>query len=142
MEITCLTKIYRFSAGHRLYLEHLTEEENLKIFDTCANPKGHGHDYYLEVKVAGDVDKDTGMVVELGRLDRTVNDVLGELDYTRLDTDIPYFSHKQPTGENIIEYVWDRLENTLGENLVHLRLGETSNNFFEIFKEGGYPYEC
>ena len=140
-EIVSCTKRYRFSAGHRLYIKGLSDEENLKIFDTCSNPNGHGHDYYLEVRVAGGIDPDTGMVISPEELDRAVGYALAELDYKRLDIEVPYFTRSQPTGENIAGYLWEGLRGSLGERLVHLRLSETPTSYFEFFDEEGYPYE-
>lgn len=139
--MTSVTKRYRFSAGHRLYIRGLSDEENLRIFDTCSNPNGHGHDYYLEVRVAGPIDPGAGMVMRPGELDRTVEDTLAELDYKRLDVEVPYFRERQPTGENIAEYLWEKLRDRLRDRLVHLRLSETSSSYFEYFDEEGYPYE-
>jgi 6-pyruvoyltetrahydropterin/6-carboxytetrahydropterin synthase len=140
-EVASVTKRYRFSAGHRLYIKGLSDEENLRIFDTCSNPNGHGHDYYLEVRVAGPIDPGTGMVMRPGELDRTVGDALAELDYKRLDVEVPYFREHQATGENIAEYLWQKLRDRLRGRLVHLRLSETSSSYFEFFDEEGYPYE-
>jgi 6-pyruvoyltetrahydropterin/6-carboxytetrahydropterin synthase len=140
-ETVTLTKAYRFSAGHRLYIKGLSDEENMKIFDTCSNPNGHGHDYYVEVKVAGKIDSETGMVVNTEKLDGIVGDALEELDYKRLDIEVPYFTKVQPTGENIAEYLWLRLKTILPKELVHLRLSETPTSYFEFFEEEGYPYE-
>ena len=140
-ECVSLTKIYRFSAGHRLYLEKLSDEENMKIFDTCSNPNGHGHDYYVEVRVGGDIDSVTGMVVEPGELDHSVMAVLEELDCKRLDIELPHFREHQPTGENIARYIWDCLKSRLGPRLIHLRMSETDSSYFEYFEEENYPYE-
>ncbi|MEQ9619669.1 MAG: 6-carboxytetrahydropterin synthase [Deltaproteobacteria bacterium] len=141
-EFVSLTKRYRFSAGHRLYLKGLSDEENMKIFDTCSNPNGHGHDYYVELKIGGDIDPVTGMVVAPGELDRAVIPVLDKLDYKRLDIEVPYFREHQPTGENIARYIWERLEPSLRCRLIHIRVSETDSSYFEYFEEGSYPYEC
>lgn len=140
-EIISLTKRYRFSAGHRLYIRGLSDEENMRLFDTCSNPNGHGHDYYLEVRVAGPLDPGTGMVINTEDLDLRVADAVGDLDYKRLDIEVPHFTECQPTGENIAEYLWEKLREKLRERLVHLRLSETSSSYFEFFDEEGYPYE-
>jgi 6-pyruvoyltetrahydropterin/6-carboxytetrahydropterin synthase len=136
-----LTKTYRFSAGHRLYIRGMSEEENFKIFDTCSNPNGHGHDYYVQVKVAGKINPETGMIISLRELDNTVNIVINELDHKRLDIEVPYFEENQPTGENIAKYMWERIKPDLGGKLIHLKLSETSNSYFEYYEEGNYPYE-
>ena len=141
MEHVTVAKTYRFSAGHRLAIKGLTDEENFRIFDTCSNPKGHGHDYYLEVKAAGAIDPVSGFAVPEGALDEAVMPVIEELDYKRLDIEVPYFSDNQPTGENIAEYIWKRLRAGLGKSLVHIRLSETATSYFEFYEEETYPYE-
>lgn len=133
-----LTKAYRFSAAHRLYIKHLSDEENENIFKSCSNVHGHGHDYSVQVKVSGEIDPDTGMVVNIDELDRLSGRALGELDHKRLDIEVPYFVENQPTGENIAKYIWDRLKAGLGESLVHVRVGETKNSYFEYFEEASY----
>lgn len=140
-EFVSLTKKYRFSAGHRLYIKRLSDEENLKIFDTCSNPNGHGHDYHVEVKIGGDIDPLSGMVSEPGELDRAVLPVLEGLDYKRLDMEVPYFMEHQPTGENIARYIWGHLKKRLGQRLIHLRISETDSSYFEYYEEEDYPYE-
>jgi 6-pyruvoyltetrahydropterin/6-carboxytetrahydropterin synthase len=141
MERVTVTKAYRFSAGHRLAIKGLSDEENFRIFDTCSNPRGHGHDYYLEVKAAGNIDPVSGFAVSESVLDGAVLPIIDELDSKRLDIEVPYFSDNQPTGENIAEYIWNRLSAGLGESLVHIRLGETATSYFEFFEEESYPYE-
>lgn len=140
-EIVSVTRTYRFSAGHRLYIRGLSDEENFRLFDNCSNPNGHGHDYYLDVRVGGGIDPVTGMVLNPAELDEAVASVIDDLDYKRLDIEVPYFRNHQPTGENIAEYVWERLKPRLKGKLVHLRLSETENSYFEYFKEGDYRYE-
>ncbi len=140
-EIVAVTKTYRFSAGHRLFIKGLSDEENFRIFDSCSNPAGHGHDYYIEVKVAGEIDPVTGRVVSREELDGVVSSVVEELDYKRLDIEVPYFHNRQPTGEHITEYIWAHLKPRLQCKLVHLRLSETESSYFEYFEEEDYPYE-
>lgn len=81
------------------------------------------------------------MVIRPVELDRAVGQALEELDYKRLDIEVPYFMERQPTGENIAQYLWERLRSRLPERLIHLRLSETSSSYFEFFEEEGYPYE-
>jgi 6-pyruvoyltetrahydropterin/6-carboxytetrahydropterin synthase len=140
-EHCCLTKIYSFSAGHRLFLDRLSEKENSKIFGKCSNPRGHGHDYYLEVRVKGNIDKDTGMVVNLKQLDSIVNRVISELDHRRLDIEVDYFTENQSTGENMVMFFWAMLKDKMQNcNLVYLKLWETQNNYFEYFEEKDIKY--
>ncbi len=135
-EVCSITKVYRFSAGHRLYLKGISDEENWRIFGKCTNPKGHGHDYYIEVKIRGEIDPETGMVIDIGELDELMKDVIDELDHKRLDVEVPYFRDFQPSGENIVKYMWSSIKPRLksGE-LSHLKLWETQNNYFEYFEE-------
>ncbi len=87
------------------------------------------------------MDPGTGMVINTEELDLTVASTIEELDYKRLDVEVPYFTEHQATGENIAEYLWEKLMDSLGKRLVHLRLSETSSSYFEFFDEEGYPYE-
>jgi 6-pyruvoyltetrahydropterin/6-carboxytetrahydropterin synthase len=139
-EIYTLTKVYHFSAAHRLHSEKYSDEENRRIFGKCNNPKGHGHDYYIEVKIKGNVDPETGMLINLSELDETMRDILEELDHTRLDIEIPVFRECQPSGENIVNYIWVRLQPKMMKKakLYYLKLWETSDNYFEYFEEERY----
>lgn len=140
-EVVCVTRKYRFSAGHRLYIPGLSDEENRRIFDTCSNPNGHGHDYALDITVRGDIDEETGMVVSPEELDGVTGPVIGELDYKRLDVELPYFTDRPATGENIAAYIWEKLWDGFGGRLVHIKLSETPSSYFEYFEEDNYPYE-
>jgi len=136
-EVCALTKIYHFSAAHRLHAKRYSDEENRRIFGKCNNPKGHGHDYYVEVKVIGDIDQETGMVINLDELDEMMKGVIDELDHTRLDIEIPYFREFTPSGENIVKYIWTKLQPKVDKGrLLHLKLWETSDNYFEYFEDG------
>ena len=71
-----LTRIYSFSAAHRLHNDKFSDEMNKQIFGKCNNPNGHGHDYYLELTVSGDVSPDTGMIINIEELDLEVHKVI------------------------------------------------------------------
>ena len=128
-----LTRIYSFSAAHRLHNDKFTNEMNKKIFGKCNNPNGHGHDYYLELTVSGDVSTDTGMIINIEELDLEVHKVIDILDLKRLDIEIDYFINIRASGENIAKYLWDQLVNIIPQPayLYHIRLWETSENFFD-----------
>jgi 6-pyruvoyltetrahydropterin/6-carboxytetrahydropterin synthase len=135
-EMCALTRVYHFSAAHRLHSEKYSDEENYRIFGKCNNPRGHGHDYYIEVKVTGDIDPETGMVVNLSEMDEMMRDIVEELDHTRLDIEIPFFREFQPSGENIVKYIWLRLQPKMKTaTLYRLKLWETPDNYFEYFEE-------
>lgn len=137
-ELVTLTRAYKFSAAHRLYIKALSDEENERIFNSCSNVHGHGHDYSVQIKVSGEIDPETGMVINLEELDSLSGEVLEGLDHKRLDIEVPYFTEKQPTSENIAKYVWNKLKEGLGESLVYVRVSETKNSYFEYFEEASY----
>ena len=134
MEENCtLTKIYSFSAAHRLHNDKFSEKENKEIFGKCNNPNGHGHDYYLELTVSGKVADDTGMIIKLDVLDSIVMQVIDYLDHKRLDVEIDHFVNVRASGENIAKYLWDKLVDQIPQPayLYHIRLWETSENYFD-----------
>ncbi|MYF98158.1 6-pyruvoyl tetrahydropterin synthase [Candidatus Poribacteria bacterium] len=131
------TKVYEFSAAHRLHSQVLTDEENQEIFGKCNNPAGHGHNYVLEVTVKGEVDEKTGLVVGLNLLDEVVaKQVYTRFDYKHLNLDIPEFETLNPTSENFVKVLWDVLEPNLRPVVLHrLRLRETPKNHFDYYGE-------
>ena len=134
-----LTRRYRFSAGHRLHNEALGDEENRRVYGKCNNPNGHGHNYLLEVTVAGPIDPATGMVFDLVALDGIVaGHVLEKFDHKNLNLDMDDFRTHVPTTENLCLEVYKILRTPLedagrkaGVRLDRVRLEETSLNFFE-----------
>ena len=128
-----LTKIYSFSAAHRLHNENFSDEKNKEVFGKCNNPQGHGHDYYLELTVKGDIAEDTGMIVNIEDLEQVVSYIIDELDHKRLDIEIDYFTKERASGENIAKYLWKNLADKIPTpgKLSHIRLWETSENYFD-----------
>jgi 6-pyruvoyltetrahydropterin/6-carboxytetrahydropterin synthase len=127
-----LTRVYEFSAAHRLHSPALSEEDNASVFGKCNNPHGHGHNYGVEVTVSGTVDPDTGMIVDLGCLDEIVNRrVVDRMDHRHLNFDLPEFEQLNPTSENLAVVVWNLLRPELGEALVKVGIRETERNYFE-----------
>ena len=127
---------YTISASHRLHTDALSAEENRAAYGKCNNPHGHGHNYVVEVVVAGAVDPDTGMVVDLKALDEVVRSrVIERFDHANLNLD-PLFVNRVPTTENLCRAVFALLKDALpaGE-LERVRVEETENNFFECAGE-------
>lgn len=124
---------YMLSASHRLHAESLSDEENRATYGKCNNPHGHGHNYEIEVLVGGDVDRETGMVVNMATLDETVQKAVVErFDHTNLNCD-PLFVNQVPTTENLTKVVFDLLKHALpAGKLEYVRVEETENNFFEF----------
>ncbi len=91
--------------------------------------------------MAGEIDPETGMIISIDSLDEILSPVIDELDHRRLDLEVPFFEEDQPTGENIAKYIWDSIKPALGDKLIHIKLSETSNSYFEYYEEENYPYE-
>ena len=127
---------YTISASHRLHADALTAEENGATYGKCNNPHGHGHNYVVEVVVAGAVNPETGMVVNMAALDEVVRSrVIDRFDHTNLNLD-SLFVNRVPTTENLSRAVFALLKDALpaGE-LERVRVEETENNFFECDRE-------
>jgi 6-pyruvoyltetrahydropterin/6-carboxytetrahydropterin synthase len=133
-----LTRRYRLAASHRLYSPALSEEENKRLYGKCGNPYGHGHNYSIEVTVAGPVDPETGMVANLGELDPFVQrEVIEPFDQKYLNEEIPEFSECVPTTENVCREIYRRLKSFPAARVERVRIEETSNNSFEFAGEPG-----
>ena len=129
------TKVYHFSAAHRLHNPTLSSEVNKEMYDKCNNLHGHGHDYKLEVSLLGEPNQETGMLIPLEQFDINVNSVLNKIDFHHLDLEIDYFKENISTGEMIIQFLWDALDRIFPENMLFgLKLWETNNNYFELIK--------
>ncbi len=109
MTETLLTKRIEFAAAHRYHNGAWDEATNRRVFGACHNEPGHGHNYLLEVTVAGPVDRHTGMVVNLFDLKIVLQQVLEEFDHKHLNLDTPYFRTTIPTTENIARVLWDKM---------------------------------
>lgn len=138
--MTTLTRLYRFSASHRLHVPQFSDEQNDSLYGKCNNPYGHGHDYVLEVTIAGPVDAVTGLVCPVPVLDRLVEeDVLRTVAHRNLNQDLPQFSTLVPTTENLTAVVAELLEanwtSTFGSRvkLHRVHIQETDRNGFEVF---------
>ncbi|HZH97856.1 MAG TPA: 6-carboxytetrahydropterin synthase, partial [Fimbriimonadaceae bacterium] len=128
-----LTRTYEFAASHRLHSPALSALENVGVYGKCNNPAGHGHNYVLEVTVAGQPDPRTGMSVDLLTLDSVVNaEVVDRYDHKNLDCDIPEFQGRVTTSEIVVQEIWKRLDGRVPGELRRVRLGETARNIFEV----------
>jgi len=127
-----LTRRYRFSASHRLHCDAMSAEENQAVYGKCNNPHGHGHNYALEITVAGPVNRKTGMVCDLSDLDAFVkNHILERLDYQNLNT-LAEFQTTVPTTENVCVALYNLMEKGFRYAKVErIRIEETLFNSFE-----------
>ncbi|MFL6451011.1 MAG: 6-carboxytetrahydropterin synthase [Bryobacteraceae bacterium] len=137
---TTVTRLYRFSASHRLHLSQLSEDENTRLYGKCNNPFGHGHNYILEVTAAGPVDSETGQVVRPAELDSLVgNCVLSLFGDRNINLDIPRFRELVPTTENIATVISELLGESWDSyisgpaRLRRVHVQETDRNGFEIW---------
>lgn len=138
--MTRLTRRYPFSASHRLHVDSLSDEENRELFGKCNNPFGHGHNYVLEVSVAGDAEPGFGMLIDRAELDQLVQEsVLNHIDHRDMNADVPEFQELNPTTENLAIVIGRRLcrawRQSRPESKVRLsrvRLEETGRNSFEL----------
>jgi 6-pyruvoyltetrahydropterin/6-carboxytetrahydropterin synthase len=132
-----LTRRYLFSASHRLHTDSLSEEENRAVYGKCNNPFGHGHNYFLEVTVSGQVNPSTGMVCNLVDLDSSVHTlIIDRFDHQNLNC-LPEFSAAVPTTENLIRQIHDILQREFHHaHLEKVRVEETMMNSFEYAGEG------
>lgn len=131
-----LTRTYEFAASHRLHAPGLTDAENAALFGKCNNPKGHGHNYVLEVTVGGEPDPVTGMIVDLAELDRAVHaEVVDRYDHKHLNDDVAELAGSNPTSEVVAVAIFDRLQGRVPGRLVSVRLYETARSAFEVRAE-------
>jgi 6-pyruvoyltetrahydropterin/6-carboxytetrahydropterin synthase len=121
-----------FNAAHQLYDPGLSDEENRRLFGKCVNL--HGHNYILEVVVAGEVDQASGYVLDLKLLSDVMNgQVIQDVDHRNLNTDVPWLKGRIPTTENLAVTFWERLQPELPEGLLRsVRVWETDKNWAEV----------
>ncbi|HUI42075.1 MAG TPA: 6-carboxytetrahydropterin synthase [Terriglobia bacterium] len=130
-----ITRRAEFSASHYYHNPELSAEENQRIFGKCANPHGHGHNYALEVTVAGEVDPRTGMVMDLKDLKQVIeSEIMQAMDHRFLNEEVPAFRAVIPTTENIAVEIWTRLEGRIAAGRLHrVRLYETADLYVDYY---------
>jgi 6-pyruvoyltetrahydropterin/6-carboxytetrahydropterin synthase len=128
-----LTQMFEFSAAHRLHVASLSEEENRRVFGKCNNPSGHGHNYQVEVTVAGQPDERSGCVLPLPKFEEIVKrEVIDRLDHKHLNRDTAEFAGVNPSVENIALTIWKMLEGRIGPaRLECVRIWETPKTYAE-----------
>ncbi len=133
MKVSVFRKAH-FNAAHRLHNPSLSEERNLELFGLCNNPSYHGHNYMLEVKVKGEIDPETGYVMDTKVLKDIIRqEVQEKFDHRNLNLDTEEFRNLNPTAENIAVVIWNALRKRIDKNLdMSIRLYETENNFVEF----------
>lgn len=120
-----------FNAAHRLYRKDWSFEKNQEIFGKCNNPRYHGHNYELIVSVTGPIDPETGYVLDVKILSDLIKSEVEEaFDHKNLNEDCPEFENLNPTAENIVVVIWQKLRPHIGQHLsLEVTLYETPRNF-------------
>lgn len=135
MPTVYVTRKAHFNAAHRLHNPARSDAWNAETFGLCNNPNWHGHNYVLEVTVAGEPDPETGYVVDLGRLKGVMHErVLDKLDHKNLNLEVDFLDGIIPSTENLVVAIWNELQDALpAGRLYRVRLFETERNMAEYF---------
>jgi 6-pyruvoyltetrahydropterin/6-carboxytetrahydropterin synthase len=137
-----LTRKLEFSAAHFYHNPNFSAEENRRVFGKCNNPHGHGHNYVLEVTVAGETDPETGMILDLNELKQILErEVMARFDHRHLNREVPELAGKIPTCEEIAVALWRILESKIDPKirsgwLDHIRLYESPDLFVDCTRNG------
>ncbi|UWX54051.1 6-carboxytetrahydropterin synthase [Maribacter litopenaei] len=120
-----------FNAAHRLYRADWDDSKNWEVFGKCNNPNFHGHNYELVVSVTGEIDPETGFVMDMKELKDLIKDKIEDaFDHKNLNKEVPEFQNLNPTAENIAVVIWNRLRPSIEENKdLEVVLYETPRNF-------------
>ena len=132
MKITVCRKAH-FNSAHKLSNNSWSKEKNFDVFGKCSYENYHGHNYELIVKLTGDIDPETGMLMDLSILKKIIKkEVEDVLDHKNLNLDIPYFKDLIPSTENLAIFIWNRLKDAIDiECDLSIVLYETPRNFVE-----------
>jgi len=132
-----VTRRERFSAAHRLFRADWDDNTNFEVFDKCSYPNWHGHNYVLFVTVKGDLNPETGFVVNIKHLSKIIKEhVISKLDHRNLNSDVDFLKGKLASTENLAIGVWNELKphiEALDIELYCVKIQETENNFVEYF---------
>lgn len=132
-----ITRRERFSAAHKLYRNDWTEDQNLEVFGKCSNPNWHGHNYELFITVKGDINPETGFLMDLRVLKEIIlEEVIEKLDHKNVNLDVDFMEGKMASTEVMAVEIFDILAPKIkqeGAILHSIKLCETENNFIEYF---------
>ncbi|MEA2106259.1 MAG: 6-carboxytetrahydropterin synthase [Bacteroidota bacterium] len=132
-----LTRRERFCAAHRLFRKEWDDAKNLEVFGQCSHKNWHGHNYILYVTVKGELNPETGFVVNIKQLSTIIKErVIEKLDHKNINIDVDFMQEKIASTENLAIGIWEQLKpaiETLGIELHCVKIQETENNFVEYF---------
>lgn len=132
MRIAIFRKAH-FNAAHRLHNPKWSDEKNKEIYGVCNNANYHGHNYDLEVKVVGEVDPETGYLIDLKILSDIIKkEIEDKFDHKNLNLDVPYFKDMPTSTENFCHLIWQIMQEKLGDQYeVTIKLWETPRNYVQ-----------
>jgi 6-pyruvoyltetrahydropterin/6-carboxytetrahydropterin synthase len=132
-----ITRRERFNAAHRLFRPDFSDEQNLEVFGKCSNPNWHGHNYELFVTVKGEVNPQTGFLINLKELSALVRERITEkLDHRNINLEVDFMQGRFASTESLAIAIWEQLDSpvkALGAELHCIRLHESENNFVEYY---------
>jgi 6-pyruvoyltetrahydropterin/6-carboxytetrahydropterin synthase len=132
-----LTRRETFNAGHRLYNPEWSDEENFRVYGKCSNPQWHGHNYELFVTIKGEINPETGWVINLKTLSRIIDEhVIRHLDHQNINTQVKFMRDRQASTENLAVAIWEILDTPIrmiGVELHRVKIVETENNYVEYY---------
>lgn len=135
--IARITRREHFNAAHRLFRDDFSDDKNLLVFGKCSNPNWHGHNYNLFVTVEGEVNPETGFVVNLKTLSQIIHEnILEKVDHKNLNVEVDFMKGKLASTENLAIAIWNELEMPIaqeGIKLFCIKIEETENNIVEYF---------
>lgn len=119
-----------FNSAHRLFRPDWSDEKNEAVFDKCNNPNYHGHNYTLEVWVSGEIDAETGYLIDLKILKTIIQkEIINRFDHRNLNLDCPEFEQLNPTAENIAAVIYRLMRQAMDKKYeLSITLWETENN--------------
>ena len=129
-----VTRRLHFSAAHKLGRDEWSRQKNEEVFGLCASENWHGHNYEMDVTVSGEIDPQTGFVFDLKHLREKVEElVIKDVDHRNLNLDVSWMKDVNPTTENLVVAIWNRLHGQMpnGVKLERLILWETPRNYVE-----------
>ena len=132
-----LTRREKFSAAHRMYKKGWSDSKNQEVFGDCSNPNWHGHNYILFVTVKGNINSETGYLVNLKTLGSIIREnVIQKIDHKNMNLEVDFMNGKVASSENLAVSIWEVLDpkvKMLGIELHKIKIEETENNFIEYF---------
>ncbi len=131
------TRRERFNAAHRLFRPEWTDEKNREVFGKCSNPLWHGHNYILYITIKGEINPETGFLVNLSDLSDAINTcIIEKVDHKNLNLEVEFMKGRLVSTENIAVAIWEQLApqiNKLGAELHCIKVVETENNYVEYY---------